>query len=102
LDLDKERTLVLARQESGWRYLVHMPNAKATAAERDQAERGLADQSRNHRGVAVAVASMAFWILQGPRRPVRSQSRPQSAGLSVSALIAEMIIETETATANCW
>ena len=63
-----------------------------------------ADQTRDHRAVGVAdIVDGAHDIAHDPaaRPMVRPQQDAQSAGDSVSALIADKNIATATVTANC-
>ena len=84
--------------------ILNSPNAAApTHGHDDQAEDREAHQAAHDGDIAVAhPVDGAQDMRIGPRHgsPPRFSSTEHSAGLSVSALIAEMSIEVETATAN--
>ena len=78
--------------------------AAATAATATRPNTATRTSRRTIAGIAVAHAvDAAQHVAHRPARrlPPRFSSTEQSAGLRVSALIAEISIDTDTATANC-
>ena len=98
----EEAALVLGRQEALGRDAVHPERHRGRDRHGEDDDHGDPDQPADDPGVAVAAPVDGAQHMAHRPRPVspRFSSTEQSAGLRVSALIAEITIEVETATAN--